>query len=59
MRVVVKCAPANSSGVLWIGRELIVNTGVTVPESAVIGFDAAADRELGYTVTEAGITVVG
>jgi glucose-1-phosphate adenylyltransferase len=40
-------------------RRAIVNTDVTVPESATIGFDAAADREQGYTVTEAGITVVG
>jgi glucose-1-phosphate adenylyltransferase len=40
-------------------RRAIVNTDVTVPESATIGFDAAADREQGYSVTEAGITVVG
>jgi glucose-1-phosphate adenylyltransferase len=40
-------------------RKAIINTGVAIPESAVIGFDAAADRAQGYTVTEGGITVVG
>jgi glucose-1-phosphate adenylyltransferase len=36
----------------------IVNTGVKVPESSVIGFDPAADRAKGYHVTEGGIAVV-
>jgi glucose-1-phosphate adenylyltransferase len=40
-------------------RRTIVNTGVTVPDSTVIGFDSDADRSNGYTVTEGGITVVG
>jgi glucose-1-phosphate adenylyltransferase len=40
-------------------RRAIVNTGVTVPDSSVIGFDHQADRDQGYTVTEGGITVVG
>ncbi len=40
-------------------RRAIVNTDVTVPDSAVIGFDPQADRDHGYTVTEGGITVVG
>jgi glucose-1-phosphate adenylyltransferase len=40
-------------------RRTIVNTGVTVPDSTVIGFDPDADRSSGYTVTEGGITVVG
>ncbi len=40
-------------------RRAIVNTGIAVPESAVIGFDPQADRDAGYTVTEGGITVVG
>jgi glucose-1-phosphate adenylyltransferase len=40
-------------------RRTIVNTGVTIPDSTVIGFDADADRSNGYTVTEGGITVVG
>src|SRR6185312_831050 len=40
-------------------RRTIVNTGVAIPESATIGFDPEADRNNGYTVTEAGITVVG
>ena len=39
-------------------RRAIVNTGVTVPDSTVIGFDSDADRSNGYTVTEGGITVV-
>ncbi|HEX3876258.1 MAG TPA: glucose-1-phosphate adenylyltransferase [Bryobacteraceae bacterium] len=39
-------------------RNTIVNTGVSVPESVVIGFDKQADRDAGYTVTEGGITVV-
>jgi glucose-1-phosphate adenylyltransferase len=39
-------------------RRAIINTGVKVPESSVIGFDAAQDRARGYTVTECGITVV-
>jgi glucose-1-phosphate adenylyltransferase len=40
-------------------RKAIVNTDVTVPESAVIGFDSETDRQQGFTVTEGGITVVG
>lgn len=40
-------------------RRAIVNTDVTIPDSALIGFDAQADRDQGYTVTEGGITVVG
>ena len=36
----------------------IINTGVKVPESSVIGFDPAADRAKGYHVTEGGIAVV-
>ncbi|HLK65141.1 MAG TPA: glucose-1-phosphate adenylyltransferase [Bryobacteraceae bacterium] len=39
-------------------RRAILNTGVKIPDSSVIGFDAAADRAAGYTVTECGITVV-
>lgn len=40
-------------------RRAIINTDVTIPDSVVIGFDPQADRGRGYTVTEAGITVVG
>jgi glucose-1-phosphate adenylyltransferase len=36
----------------------IINTGVKVPESSVIGFDPEADRAKGYHVTEGGIAVV-
>jgi len=36
----------------------IINTGVNVPESSVIGFDPEADRAKGYHVTEGGIAVV-
>jgi glucose-1-phosphate adenylyltransferase len=39
-------------------RRAIVNTGVKVPESSMIGFDLAADRAKGYHVTEGGIVVV-
>jgi glucose-1-phosphate adenylyltransferase len=39
-------------------RRTIVNTGVKVPESSVIGFDLEADRAKGYHVTDAGIVVV-
>jgi glucose-1-phosphate adenylyltransferase len=39
-------------------RRAIINTGVKVPESSVIGFDPAADRDKGYHVTEGGIVVV-
>jgi glucose-1-phosphate adenylyltransferase len=40
-------------------RRAILNTRVKVPESSTIGFDLDADRAKGYTVTEAGIVVVG
>jgi glucose-1-phosphate adenylyltransferase len=40
-------------------RRTIVSSDVTIPDSAVIGFDRDADRDQGYTVTEGGITVVG
>jgi glucose-1-phosphate adenylyltransferase len=36
----------------------IINTGVKVPESSIIGFDPEADRAKGYHVTEGGIAVV-
>ena len=36
----------------------IVNTGVNLPDSSVVGFDLEADRAKGYHVTEAGIVVV-
>jgi glucose-1-phosphate adenylyltransferase len=39
-------------------RRAIINSGVKVPESSVIGFDLEADRAKGYNVTDAGITVV-
>jgi glucose-1-phosphate adenylyltransferase len=39
-------------------RRAIVNTGVKVPESSVIGFDLEADRANGHTVTDTGIVVV-
>ena len=39
-------------------RRAIVNTGVKVPESSIIGFDAEADRAKGYHITETGIVVV-
>jgi glucose-1-phosphate adenylyltransferase len=39
-------------------RRAIVNTGVRVPDSSVIGFDLEQDRAKGYHVTEGGIVVV-
>jgi glucose-1-phosphate adenylyltransferase len=39
-------------------RRAIINTGVKVPESSVIGFDAETDRANGHTVTDTGIVVV-
>jgi len=40
-------------------RRAIINTNHKVEDSAVIGFDAEADRAKGYTVTEGGVVVVG
>jgi glucose-1-phosphate adenylyltransferase len=39
-------------------RRAIIDTGVKVADSSVIGFDTESDRAAGYHVTEAGITVV-
>ena len=39
-------------------RRAIINTGVKIPESSIIGFDPDADRAQGYTVTDTGIVVV-
>ena len=39
-------------------RRAIIDTGVEIPESSVIGFDAADDRARGYTLTDSGIVVV-
>ena len=39
-------------------HRVIVDTGVRIPESTSIGFDAEADRAAGYTVTDSGIVVV-
>jgi glucose-1-phosphate adenylyltransferase len=39
-------------------RNAIIDSNVVIPESSVIGFDAAEDREKGYYVTEGGIVVV-
>ena len=38
-------------------RRAIVNTGVKIPDSTVLGFDLEADRALGHHVTEGGIVV--
>lgn len=37
----------------------IIDTGVNIPESTVIGFDPAEDRKNGYHITGSGIVVVG
>ncbi|MEK7750547.1 MAG: glucose-1-phosphate adenylyltransferase [Acidobacteriota bacterium] len=39
-------------------RRVIVDTGVRIPESSVIGFDPEADRARGYTISDAGVVVV-
>ena len=39
-------------------QRAIVDTGVKIPESSLIGFDLQADRAAGYTVTDSGIVVV-
>jgi glucose-1-phosphate adenylyltransferase len=39
-------------------RRAIINTGVKVPDSSVIGFDMEADRANGHTITDTGIVVV-
>jgi len=38
-------------------RRAIIGTGVKIPESSSIGFDAEADRAAGYFVTDSGIVV--
>lgn len=39
-------------------RKAIIDKFVSIPEGAEIGFDADADRQRGYVVTESGITVI-
>jgi len=39
-------------------RRAIIDTGVEIPESSVIGYDEEEDRARGYTVTDSGIVVV-
>lgn len=39
-------------------RNTIVDAGVVIPESTVIGFDLKEDRARGYTVSENGVVVV-
>jgi glucose-1-phosphate adenylyltransferase len=39
-------------------RRAILDTGVKIPESTVIGYDVEQDRARGYHVTESGIVVV-
>jgi ADP-glucose pyrophosphorylase len=39
-------------------RRAIIGTGVGIPESSVIGYDAEADRARGYTVRDSGTVVV-
>jgi len=39
-------------------RNAIIDSNVVIPESSVIGFDPAEDREKGFHVTESGIVVV-
>jgi glucose-1-phosphate adenylyltransferase len=39
-------------------RRAIIDRGVSLPESTVIGYELKRDRERGYTVSEGGIVVV-
>jgi glucose-1-phosphate adenylyltransferase len=39
-------------------RRAIIGSNVKIPESSVIGYDLAADRAKGYTITDSGIVVV-
>jgi glucose-1-phosphate adenylyltransferase len=39
-------------------RRAIIDRGVQLAESSVVGYDAAKDREQGYHVTDSGIVVV-
>ena len=39
-------------------RRAIIDSGVIIPESSIIGYDVKEDRARGYTITESGITVV-
>jgi len=39
-------------------RKTIIDKNVVIPDGSEIGYDAAADRANGYTVTESGIVVV-
>jgi glucose-1-phosphate adenylyltransferase len=48
----------------WVGRgatvrRAILDKNVVVEEGAEVGVDKEADRSRGYTVSDAGITVVG
>lgn len=39
-------------------RRAIIDQNVVIPENSTIGFDARADRDAGYVVTESGVVVV-
>lgn len=39
-------------------RRAIIDRGSRIPEGMEIGFDAAADRERGFRVTDTGLTLV-
>ncbi|WP_295385561.1 glucose-1-phosphate adenylyltransferase [uncultured Thiodictyon sp.] len=39
-------------------RNAIIDRSCQIPEGTVIGFDAAADRQAGYYVTDLGVTLV-
>jgi glucose-1-phosphate adenylyltransferase len=40
-------------------RRAIIDRAIEVPAGMEIGYDHAADRQRGFTVTEGGVTVIG
>ncbi len=40
-------------------RRAIIDKGISVPEGMEIGYDLAADRARGFTITESGIVAIG
>jgi glucose-1-phosphate adenylyltransferase len=39
-------------------KKAIIDKNVVIPDNSTIGYDLAADKANGYTITESGIVVV-